>query len=129
MRSAKFILAVLATFGLGFLSASLMNSSWFVFKKDLDCISEHVCVGDEIEFALIFHRSIKKVGGLTNVFCGEKYGDDVRLLSLSDLLRGSRCERDSYALIFANSRTRTVVTIKAGRIEKITRGPLHVIDL
>lgn len=129
MRSAKFVLAVLATFGLGFLSSSLMNSSWFVFEKDLDCISEHVCVGDEIEFALIYHRSIEKVGGLTNVFCGENDGDDVRLLSLKDLLLGIRCEKDSYALIFANSRTRTVVRIKADKIEAIERGPLHIIDL
>jgi hypothetical protein len=99
--------------------------------EEVKCIEKNVCVGDKSPSAFV--RLDTDKFGLTNLICVNAHNttdyNAIEYIFLDDIIAGKRCKGREYLVELRNPTFRTLVEVRDGRITKITKGPLHVIDL
>jgi hypothetical protein len=125
-RRSFTVIGIFAAFAVGVITSNFLKETrqFFAGDEQLRCIGKGPCIGETA--AESFKRLDTDSYGLTLLICGT--GESADYLFLPDIVGGKSCSgRDSYVEL-RNPTSEILVEIKAGKIAKITRRPLHILD-
>jgi len=129
----KTLFIAIVFFAAGLFGSDFVFGAYRLFfgSVEVNCLPDGgICVGDDVSKKRVGGLpTFDRIGGLTLIICSKPDDAMSDYLSVEDIVKGERCDARSYMLEFRNSRTRTLVEVESGKVDKITRGPLHIIDL
>jgi hypothetical protein len=128
--SLAFVIVAIGAFALGVVASTPIRvvALAIVGGKSLQCVGE-VCVGDPAS-AVLAPSFPDEVGGLAQVFCGERRSAPVPvLLRLDHILAGETCETNVMRLHFNDRITETSIEVRGGRVAAIRTYPVHAVTL
>ncbi len=132
-RGSLVFLGVIGAFVVGVATSDFVGDVPQMLAGDevVQCFKRNVCVGDASPTA--FSTLGLDKFGLTTLICVKArnttdYSTNDYVF-LDDLIAGKRCTGREYWVELRNPTFRMLVEVRDGRIKKITKGPLHVIDL
>jgi hypothetical protein len=132
-RGSLVFLGVIGAFVVGVATSDVVSDVPQMLAGDevVQCFKTNVCVGDASPTA--FRTLGLDKFGLTTLICvNARNTTDYSAndyVFLDDLIAGKRCAEREYWVELRNPTFRMLVEVRDGRITKITKGPLHVIDL
>jgi hypothetical protein len=124
-----YTLGLIAAFLIGVLSAGTIRDIVFNVRGAIEpqCIRKNVCVGHNIQDALVSLSIDSPIGGLVAVQCGVKgVGGYV---GVQKILNGETCDADTYTLLFEDSSQLTFISIDGSSIVEISQVSSRSFDL